>query len=297
VDRADRVRGTARARAAGRLSARAERRGRAAALAERLGLVAPAPGDDLYHAFISYSHAVDGRLAPALQRGLQRFAKPWYRPRALRIFRDEASLSADPGLWSSIVRALDASRHFILLASPQAAASVWVAREAEYWAAHKPPANLLIGLTEGDLVWDGTDGDFDWEQTTALPQALRGVFAEEPRFIDLRWARTTEDLSLSHPAFREAVAEFAAPLHGIPKDELAGEEVRQHRRTVATARAAALALLVLTLLAVAAGVVAVLQRNDAVAQRRRAVSRLAAAQALARMDRSVDTGLLLAVAA
>jgi hypothetical protein len=41
-----------------------------------------------YDAFISYSHALDGALAPALQTGLERFAKPWYRPRALRVFRD-----------------------------------------------------------------------------------------------------------------------------------------------------------------------------------------------------------------
>ena len=35
-------------------------------------------------AFISYSHAADGKLAPALQSALQRFAKSWYRRRALR---------------------------------------------------------------------------------------------------------------------------------------------------------------------------------------------------------------------
>ena len=59
-----------------------------------------------YAAFISYSHAADGKLAPALQRGLHGFARPWFRLRALRVFRDEASLSANPGLWSSIEQAL-----------------------------------------------------------------------------------------------------------------------------------------------------------------------------------------------
>src|SRR5205807_10037379 len=39
-----------------------------------------------YAAFISYSHAADGRLAPAVERGLERLARPWYRRRALRIF-------------------------------------------------------------------------------------------------------------------------------------------------------------------------------------------------------------------
>lgn len=60
-----------------------------------------------YDGFVSYSHAADAQLATELQRGLQRFAKPWYRMRALRVFRDEVSLSANPGLWSSIQQALD----------------------------------------------------------------------------------------------------------------------------------------------------------------------------------------------
>src|SRR5262245_5926485 len=40
----------------------------------------------MYKAFMSYSHAADGRLAPTLQSALHRFAKPWYRLRALSIF-------------------------------------------------------------------------------------------------------------------------------------------------------------------------------------------------------------------
>src|SRR5262249_9190868 len=87
-------------------------------LFERLGLLAAAPGVHSYHAFVSYSHALDSKLAPAVQRGLQRFAKPWFRAQALRIFRDQTGLSANPDLWSSIASALDASQHFVLLASP-----------------------------------------------------------------------------------------------------------------------------------------------------------------------------------
>ena len=52
-----------------------------------------APGSaDRYDAFISYSHAADGKLAPNLRNGLLRFATPWrvFRRRnpvrALRIF-------------------------------------------------------------------------------------------------------------------------------------------------------------------------------------------------------------------
>jgi hypothetical protein len=51
-----------------------------------------AEGRHSYDAFISYSHALDGKLAPTLQLELERFAKPWYRMRALRVFRDNANL-------------------------------------------------------------------------------------------------------------------------------------------------------------------------------------------------------------
>ena len=82
-----------------------------------------------YDAFISYSHAVDGRLAPAIRSGLHRFAQPVFSLRALNVFRDQSSLSASPGLWPSIEDALSQSRHFIVLASPEAARSPWVRRE------------------------------------------------------------------------------------------------------------------------------------------------------------------------
>ena len=51
--------------------------------------------------FISHSHAADDLLAPRLQSALQRFAKPWRKGRAVRIFRDESSLSAIPQIGSA----------------------------------------------------------------------------------------------------------------------------------------------------------------------------------------------------
>ena len=79
---------------------------------------------DSYDAFISYSHSKDKPVAAALQAVLQRLGKPWYRRRALRIFRDDTSLSATPELWPSIEQALSHSRYFIALASPQFAGSI-----------------------------------------------------------------------------------------------------------------------------------------------------------------------------
>ena len=74
-------------------------------------------------AFISYSHAADGKLAPALQRALHDFAKPWYQLRALRVFRDKTSLAANPALWQAIESALGDSVWFLYMASPMAAQS------------------------------------------------------------------------------------------------------------------------------------------------------------------------------
>ena len=136
----------------------------------------------------------------AVQTGLERFAKPWYRMRALRVFRDKLSLSASPGLWSSIERGLEASQWMLLMASPEAARSPWVRKEVGWWLGHHRAARLLVVLTGGQLAWDPTRGDFDWSRTDALPEdVLGGAFAEEPLWVDLRWARHEEQIDQSNP--------------------------------------------------------------------------------------------------
>src|SRR5829696_491969 len=232
-----------------------------------------------YDAFISYSHAADGKLAPALQSALQRFAKPWYRRRALRIFRDQTSLAATPELWPTIQAALDDARYFLLLASPEATASKWVRREVAHWLATKPPGRLLIVLTGGELLWDEARNDFDRSGTTALPDELAGVFPAEPLWVDLRWARGEEQLSLKHPRFLEAVGDLAAPLRGRLKEDLLGEDVRQHQRALRLAGAAITTLIVLMVAAVLAAALAVGQRDTAERNADRAATETARAEA------------------
>ena len=70
-------------------------------------------GEVRHNAFISYSHAAEGNLAPALQRALHRFAKPLFKLRTMRVFRDETSLFATPELWSSIGTTLPDSQFFM----------------------------------------------------------------------------------------------------------------------------------------------------------------------------------------
>jgi hypothetical protein len=90
----------------------------------------------VYDAFISYSHAKDKPIATVLQSVVQKLGKPWYRRRALRLFRDDTGLTATPHLWPSIERALERSRFLILLASPEAPASPWVEKELAWWIDH-----------------------------------------------------------------------------------------------------------------------------------------------------------------
>src|ERR1700742_682 len=117
-----------------------------------------------YDAFISYSHARDKPIAAALQSVMQQLGKRWYRLRALRVFRDDTSLSVTPHLWPSIEQALGQSRFFVLLTSPEAAESKWVNKEVAYWLDHNSIDTLLIGVTDGELCWDEAAGDFVWHQ-------------------------------------------------------------------------------------------------------------------------------------
>ncbi len=201
-------------------------------------------GTSGYDAFISYSHALDGALARALQSGLEQFAKPWYRPRALRVFRDSTSLTANPGLWSSIEKALASSAWLVLMASPEAARSPWVNREVAWWRTNKSPQRLLVVLTEGEFAWD-EDTEHGDGATAALPTALRGAFVEEPRWVDLRWLHDVEQVAQSNPRLRECVADVAAAVREVPKDVLVGEHIRQHRRTMRLARGGITALAVM----------------------------------------------------
>jgi hypothetical protein len=107
----------------------------------------------VFDAFISYSHAADGKLAAALQHGLHRFAKLLFKRRAIRVFRDESTLAMTPQIWPEIEKALRSSRFFILM-DPLSAQSELVQKEVACWVAMKRTEKMLIVWTGGDLVWD-----------------------------------------------------------------------------------------------------------------------------------------------
>ncbi|MCC7374898.1 MAG: TIR domain-containing protein [Verrucomicrobiales bacterium] len=207
-----------------------------------------------YAAFISYSHAADADLGPALQSALQRFAKPWYQARAFRVFIDRTGLPIAAKLRARIEKALSESAYLIFLASPASARSEWVSLELDWWLRHRSADRLLVVLTEGTLVWDGGLSDFRSGEGSAWPARLAKAFAEEPSYLDLTWACGTNQTSLRNPKFAAAVAGLSATLRGVSLDDLVEEEARQHRFAMTLLRVGVVTLVVLALGAVLAAI-------------------------------------------
>jgi WD40 repeat protein len=180
-----------------------------------------------YDAFISYSHAADRLTAHFIQKGLENCNRRWLGRRRLRVFRDETDLSVAPSLWGVVEQALDSSRFFILLASPEAARSKWVSKEISHWTKTKSPAAILLVVTDGSYGWDDEECEFNRAASSAIPPALFGLFSEEPLFLDLRGGPLRKR---SRPEQQRAIATLAAPIHGKSKEELLGLEVQLYRR-------------------------------------------------------------------
>jgi len=242
----------------------------------------------MYHGFISYSHASDERLASAFQRGLHRLSRPWYKLRALRIFRDKTSLAANPAMWPAIEKALSESKYFLLFASPAAAKSEGVQREVKWWLNNRSLEKLLVVFTDGELHWDNNQSDFDWKFTTALPSCLQGYYKNVPKYVDLRWARTDTNLSLRNLNFRKDVLDIAAPLHEKLKDDLDSDDHKQRRRTLCIA---ALGIIFV----IGAAIVAIQQIFIAEEQGQVALSRELANAAGQEFSRNPSLAFLLAV--
>jgi hypothetical protein len=196
----------------------------------------PGQGLPRYDAFLSYSHRADHKLARRLQSALQRLAKPRDQPWAIRVFRDETDLTASPAAWPKIKAALDQSNYFVLLASPEAAASKWVPKELCYWLTaggledstdlptlavkidRSRVPKLLIVLTGGSLSWNEQGRDFDWEATTALPRLLSRVFDSEPLWVIL--GTESPKAERQSMEFMQSAARLSVPIRFGDRDDL-----------------------------------------------------------------------------
>jgi hypothetical protein len=217
-------------------------------------------GDDArYWAFISYSHK-DAAFGRRLHGRLERYAIPRRLvgretsrgtvPRKIApVFRDREELSAAHDLSAEVRAALCASRSLIVICSPAAAASRWVAREVEVFRALHPDRPILAAIRDG-------------EPPGCFPETLRPLgpdgVAVEPLAADFRRGRDGERLGL---------LKLVSGVLGIGLDELVQRDAHRRLQRVtavtAGALAAMLAMGVLTVFAINARLEADRQRGEA----------------------------------
>jgi len=216
-------------------------------------------GDARYWAFISYSHK-DASFGRRLHRRLEGYAIPWRLvgqqaasgpvPKKLTpIFRDRDELSAAHDLTAEVRAALKASRSLIVICSPAAAASPWVAREVEVFRELHPDRLVLAAIRDG-------------EPSDCFPGLLRHAGPDgalvEPLAADFRSDRDGERLGL---------LKLVAGVLGINLDALIQRDAHRRMQRVtaitAGALAAMLAMAVLTVFAINARHEAERQRGQA----------------------------------
>jgi tetratricopeptide (TPR) repeat protein len=211
-----------------------------------------------YGAFISYSH-LDRRTARQLHRRLERYRIPrkiagsdgergTIPDRLGRIFRDLDELPAADDLSAEVRAALAVSDSLIVICSPAAAASQWVAREIELFRELNPGRPVLAALIDG-------------EPATSIPaplwQSSRGD-AIEPLAADFRHGRDGDRLGL---------LKLVAGVVGVPLDALVQRDAQARLRGVMAitllAFAAVLVMAALTIVALGARREAEHQREEA----------------------------------
>jgi hypothetical protein len=204
-----------------------------------------------YRAFISYSHR-DAAAAQALHRRLEAYRIPrrlvgtigehGLIPRRLApIFRDRDELPAAGDLSEKVRAALAASGSLIILCSPHAAASPWVAREIEAFRELNPGRPVLAAILEG-------------EPADCFPAALgaagagAGAGASEEVIEPL-----AADLRRSGDGRRLGFLKLVAGMTGVGLDALVQRDAaRQIRRVTAVTLAAVVATLLMAVLTIVA---------------------------------------------
>ena len=206
-----------------------------------------------YRAFLSYSH-VDERIARRLHRWLETYRLPArligkestlgpVPARLTPIFRDRNELPASVDLHEQVRTALAQSASLIVLCSPTARGSRWVAEEISHFRRIHPDRPVLAALLGGD------PGD-------AFPDALIEG-GREPIAADFRKGGDGKIARLK----------LVAGLTGVGLDELVQREAqRQLRRVTAITTLAVLSALILAALLIAA----LSARNEAERQRQQA---------------------------
>ncbi|MDZ7587874.1 MAG: TIR domain-containing protein [Parasphingorhabdus sp.] len=200
-----------------------------------------------FAAFLSYSHA-DAGVAQRLHRKLESYRLPRKmrrngQIRLGRIFRDREDLPAATDLSESVKAALRDSAALVVICSPNAKASPWVAKEITLFREIHPDRPILAALITG-------------EPANAFPEPLSD--GAEPLAADLRKAGD---------GWRLGFLKIVAGIAGVRLDALIQRDAqRRIRRVMAVTSIALIAVLLMaamTTLAVQARREADRQRAEA----------------------------------
>ncbi|MEO9599367.1 toll/interleukin-1 receptor domain-containing protein [Parasphingorhabdus sp.] len=203
---------------------------------------------DRFRAFVSYSHA-DAKVARRLHRKIENYRLPARITDGLetaggglasrrlgKIFRDREDLPAAQDLSEAVKDALSRSEALIVLCSPDAQASPWVAQEISLFRSLHPERPVLAALVRG-------------EPEEAFPAALSE--GAEPLAADLR---------KEGDGWRLGFLKIVAGIAGVPLDALVQRDAtRRIRRVMAVTGGALIALLAM----IGMTVFALQSRNEA----------------------------------
>ncbi len=258
-----------------------------------------------YDGFISYCTAADKAFAPKIQDGLEQLAKPWGKRTALDIFQDTDDLAASPDLEAAFRELFTEAQTLVFLASPGAAASEWCNDEVTYWIRNRPPEQLIVVLTAGTLKFDkDAERPIVFDESSAAPAAFAELTAV-PLYIDMTAERLrTDELDFrSDSEFRAKLTKIAAAVHSnksgekVKPRDIDSRDLAEHRKTRRLKNAAVTTLVVISLVAVIAAVIAELQRRSADDGRQIALSKQLASQSVETSDEQLALGSLLSIEA
>jgi WD40 repeat protein len=213
-----------------------------------------------YRAFLSYSRSDDG-AANWLHRQLDQYRTPRgvagtiaggaKVPRTLHpIFRDRTDMSGGGQLSEKIASVLADSEMLVVLCSPAAARSAWVNSEVETFLSLGREGRIFPVIRDGLPDTDDVERDF-------FPPALRGRGLLAADLRDLKSA----DGRLVGDGREAGRLKLLAGLLGVSLDALAQREKRRQRRALAFASTA---VVLFAALAIAAGILGLLARENAI---------------------------------
>lgn len=239
--------------------------------------------DTGFDVFISYSRK-DRVFAEALERELRGYRPPRDLPvpqRYLRIFRDEQDF-AGPEYHRSLARSLQAAASLIVVCSPNATSSKYVAEEIELFTQYHGSDRIIPVLLDG--IPNNEAGEADAAQR-AFPEPLVRLLpiplAADFRGFDAKRHRVRKAFA---PAWFKTLADVYAA-YDVDREKI---EQRERRRTTQRVRNFALVGCTVAIVVVGLAILALRSRSEASVQERNATARRYASEAGGAFDGSAE---------